>query len=480
MRSSSIPEKLMVAESKIISSITYNPNEQGDNRTQLFPLKSGNYLIQQYVRNKNVINYYRCNLTAKTITPLFTRDNITIPYLDSVYDYDSLSFLPEGPVLKPINDQIIMNKEELFRRRLAVQYPEYYEKLGINGRHYYYGDRIVYIGDNRYIVMNKDHYTLTENMLFDLFLENNGKITLEKQLKNNYTFFPNPFLSSFSNYKWNNVDQIFNVSDNFLCIVRDLNHLDIWKKIGFNTFELHASFHLGGKLKTKNQINLFCMTQTKSGHLICQAQIKNTRASHFPPCTYNYFLKIDLINKKLIEVGKINNIHINRHGETNYFDKMTQITPVKNSQLFVGRDYYLGWEVYFIDPESFSVQKLKLPEDFEFGALTDSGDVIVFNNNAVQQITFSSIKNFLEAEKKQVDDLRMPILSEFIYPKDLVNIINDYADDYCSESGKSFLGRFSHFYKERNMLEKISNPKESKENPFEFTSEVMLVKKVFK
>lgn len=97
-----------------------------------------------------------------------------------------------------------------------------------------------------------------------------------------------------------------------------------------------------------------------------------------------------------------------------------------------------------------------------------------------------------------MDDSRLPILNQFIYPSDLIDIINDYADDYHQEPSAvksltekkqmpvtkdkqeqlitSDSRRFTYFYKKKNLLNNLLE----KENPFKLSSEELLLKKVFK
>jgi hypothetical protein len=222
------------------------------------------------------------------------------------------------------------------------------------------------------------------------------------------------------------------------------------------------------KLKTKNAIQLFCVTQTFDNHLICQARIKTSTESESSP--FDYFLKIDLTNKKLVKLGKINNWSFNRYRgkEQNYFNEITNITPIKNSNLFISNPDDSSF-VYLIDTESLSVQPLNLPGKLTYGGVTESGDIIAFDNKTIQCIPFSEIKAFLSMHKQQTEKERTPILNQFIYPIDLVKIVNEYADDYCAEAK-----RFNNFYKSKNLIN------DSIENPFNLKSETLHFKRVFK
>lgn len=447
----------------IENSVKYNEQDSSFHEMKLYPLKSSRYLIQQFSTDEKTINFYLCDLTAKTSERIYQHK---VKEKNDHYR----CYLPEGPVLKHIQDEINIKREKLFEYRLAVEQPEYYKKtLSLFPQ-----NNIAYIGNDYFIVMNKDSYVLTDNMLFDVFLEKNGKITSIKKLKNNYALFPNPLFSSFSDYQWNVTDQILCASEDILCIVHHDDRLDIWKKTHVDEFELYASLSLKEKLKTKNKVNLFCVTQTFDNHLICQAQIETPKNPYSSP--YAYFLKINLSNKKLVKIGKINIEH-------NIFDEINEITPIKNSNLFIGRDYRNN--AFLIDAEAFSVQELKLPMELEYGALTDSGNIIAFNENTIQEISYPSIQNFLSFQKKEIDNLRIPVLNK-VMCRDLVNIVNDYVDDYCNEPSKVnlsledkqspliLLGHFGSYYKEKDMLDK------SIRSPFEFKSDNIKIKKIFK
>lgn len=452
--------KLQIAESMQVN----NQEASASFNRALYPLRSGKYLIKQYVHDQKTINFYLCDLGAKTSERIYQHE---IKNIDDIQDRDEW-YLPEGPVLKPINDAINIKREQLFQYRLAAKMPEYFQHaIGSYPLH-----TIAYIGDDHFIVANETLHFMTENMVFDVFSEEKEELTQIKQLKDNYTVLPNPFFSSFSNYKRYEVDQIFCASNDFLCIVHHDNHLDIWKKTNLDKFGLYASFYLKEKLKN-GKFNLICIAQTSDNHLICQA-IRPINSAYERGV---YFLKIDLNKKKLVKMSLIDNP---------IFHEMSEMTPIKNSDLFIGRDYTRT--PFLVDTESLSVQKLKLPEGLEYGAITEFGDIIAYDFTTIYRIPFPSLKAFLMHQKEQVDNARKPVLSEHIYPMDLVNIINSYTDDYDAklavspviekkpqdEKESPAIGRFSYFYNERDMLQKPI------QKPFEVEAESIILNRVFK
>jgi len=285
-------------------SVIYNNQGTSPYQTKLFSLQSGKYLVQQFTNDEKAINFHLCDLSEKTSERIYTHE---IKQKDDHFS----CYLPEGPVLEPMGDTIVMKKEQLFEYRLAVQQPKYYEE----NLFYDKANNIAYLGDNHYIVMNH-------------------------------------------------------------------------------------------KIK-----------------------------------------------------------------EQNYFNEITNITPIKNSNLFIGTDN--NDSAFFIDTESLTVQPLELPDDLQYGTVTDLGDIIAFNENSVQRIPYSEIKAFLTMKKQQIDKQRAPILNQFIHPIDLVNIVNDYTDDYCSNQNTE-AKHFSDFYNQKDMLNR------SIQNPFDFESETLRIKRVFK